>query len=400
MQSGREAAEIEAVADWLTQQALIGAAMEEIFEGTCERLCAAGLPLWRAHVALPVLHPLFRGAGATWYRGRGAALEHYVSPHMGPEVSDQFQRSPHYAMIRDGVPQLRRRLAGADVTLDYTLLEDLQAAGGTDYSAFLIAYSADMVDGIAGSWATDAAGGFSDRQLQALQHIEQHLALAFKSTIKEVIARNVMTAYLGPDAGARVLSGEIRRGSGEVIEAAIWYCDLRDSTHLAETLTTADFLALLNRYFECTAGAVLAAGGNVLSFIGDAVLAIFPLQGADACARALAAAADAAGRTRDLNAERAETGLAPLAYGLGLHAGRVMYGNIGVPDRLEFTVIGSAINEVARLEDLTKTLHRPVLASGNFVSHHGRPGWIPLGEHQLRGVGAPVEVFAPPPAGS
>ena len=252
------------------------------------------------------------------------------------------------------------------------------------------------------SWMTDRASGFGEWDIDQLQRVSRRLAVACKVQIKDQIARNVLDTYLGPDAGRLVLSGQIRRGDGRRLHAVIWYSDMRRSTTLAESMPAEDFLALVNSYFECTAGAVLAAGGQVLRFIGDAVLAIFPVGecASDApvpaecgsCRAALDAVREAERRLSALNDERVAAGLEAIDYGLGLHVGEVIYGNIGVPERLEFSVVGPAANEVARIETLTKQLGRRVLASAGFASF--APGsWESLGEHRLRGVGRPVEVF-------
>lgn len=217
-------------------------------------------------------------------------------------------------------------------------------------------------------------------------------------------AKELLYTYLGKRTGERVLSGLVKRGDGEKIYAVIWYCDLRDSTPLAESMPLESFLSILNDFFDCMAGAVLDHGGEILRFIGDAALAIFPIGGTTeslrevciptegACERALNAARDAHSRIEALNKQRKIQGEPPLGFGLGLHVGEVMYGNIGVPDRLEFTVIGSAANEAARLEALCKELDQPILISWEF------PRCFPdqmssLGLHRLRGVSTPKEIF-------
>ena len=264
---------------------------------------------------------------------------------------------------------------------------------------YIVPFGENELDGMAGSWSTDRPSGFSDDDLQALLRLQQRLGVACKMRIKEQIARNVVTAYLGPDAGLRVLSGQIRLGDGETIRAAIWYSDLRDSTRLAESLSQDDFIQLLNIYFECTGGAVLAHGGDILNFIGDAVLAIFPIKNGQsteqqACSRALAASQDAQRRLAAVNRDRKREGAEPLVFGLGLHVGEVLFGNIGVPERVSFSVIGPTVNEVARLEALTKKLGHPVLASENFACNTADE-WVRLGCHKLHGVGDPIEVCAP-----
>jgi adenylate cyclase len=203
-------------------------------------------------------------------------------------------------------------------------------------------------------------------------------------------ARNILDAYLGASAGEKVLQGQIKRGDGEDINAVIWFCDLRDSTPLADSMSRQDFLRLLNEYFECVLGPVQERNGEVLRFIGDAALAIFPVgdNPAEACARALEAAKEAILRMENLNKTRE----LPLRFGIGLHLGDLMYGNIGTPTRIEFTVIGAAANEAARIEALCKQLKVDLLLSQRVVQH--LPGaYTSLGKHALRGIGEPIELF-------
>jgi adenylate cyclase len=217
-------------------------------------------------------------------------------------------------------------------------------------------------------------------------------------------AENLLKTYLGERTGERVLAGRTKRGQGEKIHAVIWLCDLRDSTRLAESIPVEDFFRSLNDFFDCTAGAALAHGGEILSYIGDAVLAIFAIGGTErplreacfreegACAAALAAAWEARSRVDALNQRREATGEPPLAFGLALHVGDVMYGNLGVPERMQFTVIGAAANEAARLAGMCKDLKRWVLVSSAFPRCF--PGhMLSLGHHVMRGVDEPQEIF-------
>jgi adenylate cyclase len=393
---------IDVTADWLMTQALADGDMESLVDGCCKRLVAAGIPLSRVYLAFRTLHPLFRALGLTWSRDSGIDKVGYLHSE---SASDAWQKSPFRYLFENDIPYLRRKLTGEEAVLDFPILEEVRELGATDYLAFVVPFggtreAGGLGDGILGSWATDRPSGFSDRDIRSLLRIQRRLAVACKITIKEQIASNVLTAYLGPEAGRRVLGGQIRRGDAEAIHAVIWYSDLRDSTHMAETLDAETYIATLNAYFECTAGAVIAHGGDVLLLIGDAVVAIFPTRDChegecEACTAAWAAARDARERLGKLNDGRAERGLAPLDFGLGLHVGDVMYGNIGIPERLEFTVVGPAANEVARLQGLTKPLGRPIVASREFV--RSLPlAWESLGRHELRGVGVPREVFAPP----
>ncbi|MDH5341073.1 MAG: adenylate/guanylate cyclase domain-containing protein [Rubrivivax sp.] len=398
----------DGVASWLMSQALSEASLTDIFEGCCTRMLGAGIPLVRGLIAFRMLHPLFGSVSLVWRRGHGVdATEHL---HSVAFSSEQWLQSPMHYLLSTGTDSLRRRLTGDDVLLDFPVLAELQALGVTDYLGLATSFGKPWgpeasPDGVVTSWATERASGFNDWDISQLQRLTRRLAVACKVQIKDQIAQNVVDTYLGPDAGRRVLSGQIRRGDGTHIHAVVWYSDMRDSTPLAEALGPDRFLALINSYFECTAGAVLAAGGQVLRFIGDAVLAIFPVDAyraatqagsppeRGACQAALGAARDAEQRIDALNAQRGAQGLTAIDFGLGLHLGEVIYGNIGVPERLEFSVIGSTANQVARIETLSKVVGRRVLASAEFAAH--APGqWDALGVHTVRGVGAPVEVFA------
>jgi adenylate cyclase len=395
--AGRTGGLIDATADWLMNQALGDTGMERLIEGCCARLWAAGVPLHRALIGYHTLHPLFTAVSYIWRRDAPLITERHDERQ--PEVAAAFERGPHGWMLRAGVSYLRRRLTGPEALLDFPVLVDLRDQGATDYLGFIGPFVDEGADGILGSWSTDRESGFSDDDIGTLLRIQRRLAVACKVTIKDQVAHDVLATYLGREASEAVLSGQIQRGDGRTMPTVLWYSDLRDSTRLSEALPVDAFFALLNRYFECSAGAVLAEGGRVVQFIGDAVLGIFPVvQDAarpDACAAALAAVRRARHEIERFNAERADAGLEPLALGIGLHAGDVKYGNIGVPERLQFDVIGPAVNEVVRLEGLAKTLGRQVLATGAFARCLPL-GWEPLGRYELRGLGALREVFALP----
>lgn len=394
---------IDGIADWLIGEALGDSELGPLFDGCCRRLYAAGVPLLRGHMAYRTLHPLFESETFTWRRDAGVARESF--PHGQSAVTEAWHQSPLYFMLQTKIPILRRRLTGKEALLDFPVLHDFRERGATDYLAYIVPFGPPSKvreqDGIVVSWTTDRESGFTDRDVRDLLRIQRRLAVAAKMTIKQQIARTVVITYLGPTAGLKVLNGSIRRGDGERIRAVIWYSDLRGSTEMADRLSAEEFIDVINAYFECAAGAVLDNEGEVLGFIGDAVLAIFPLDetaptgGAQAAGRrALAAAAAAATRLAKLNKARAKAGQAPLAYGLALHVGDVVFGNIGVPARLEFSVVGRTVNEVARLESLTKTLDRPLLVSRAFADLAGGR-WESLGEHALPGVNQPIEILAP-----
>jgi len=391
---------IDSVADWLMSQALGEGEVQDIVAGCCDRLLAAGIPLWRCFVSFRILHPKFASVSIVWRRDeQTGTVEHTETLHGEAFSTEDWRQSPMNHMLKTQIPFLRRRLTGEQALLDFPVCRDLRDQGGSDYVGWMVPFARDNepgphMDGVIGSWATDRPAGFSDGEIRSLTRIQRRLVVSLKVQIKQQIARTVLATYLGPDAGRQVLDGQIRRGDGEMLHAVIWFSDMRDSTRLADTLAPEEFLTTVNSYFECTAGAVLANGGEVLRFIGDAVLAIFPIRDGDqrsACALALSAAGEAESRLQALNEDRAGDNLEALDYGLGLHVGDVMFGNIGVAERLEYSVIGPAANEVARIESLTKTLGQRTLASAEFARCLPDP-FESAGEHPLKGVATPLEV--------
>ena len=384
---------VDSVADWLMNQALAGGdTVPDLLLGCCERLRASGVPVWRANMSYRTLHPQFQGLTIIWTHPDNLEISKF--PH-SDTISEEFRRSPHYDMLQTLIPYLRRHLVGPEALLDYPVLTELRDAGGTDYLAFITAFNADGTDGMVGSWATDRPGGFTNQHIASLMRIQRRLGVACKVIIREQTARNVVSAYLGPSSAEKVLAGQIKPGDGEAIRTALWYSDLRDSTEMAERMEPENFLADLNAYFSCSAGSVIKRGGQVLNLIGDAMLAIFPVGDAfsserAACTAALAAACDATSMMAEVNKTR-ET---HLRFGVGLHIGDVIYGNIGTTQRLQFTAVGRAVNQVARLESLTKQLSDPIIASASF-QEQTPSNWARLGDFQLRGIGGETTVYAP-----
>ncbi len=397
---------VDDVTNWLVERSLDETPLEKVIEGCCLRLHGAGIPLSRVSLAFRTLHPLFRSVSIIWTHGQ----ELQVTGHQHQTVTNEaWLKSPLFYMLQTEVPRLRRHITGDEALLDFPILEELRDNGMTDYMSYMIPYGdrilgddiedgINIADGILGSWATDRESGFTDGHIRALQRVEQRLAVLSKIKTRDQIVRNLLQAYLGQDAGEQVLKGQIQRGDVESIYSVVWYSDLRNSTNMADVMEPVKFLEILNKYFECSAGAVLDHGGEVLRFVGDAVLAIFPIRGdkkkQDACRDAMCAAKDAQKRVAQLNAAR-EPGQPEIAFGLGLHVGEVLFGNIGVPERLEFSVIGPVANEVARLEGLTKQLGRTVVVSGEFAQNVDIP-WEHMGDHTLRGVDAKRPIYALP----
>lgn len=390
--------------DWLMRDAWEAASIEELLARLARQLLAVGIPLLRANLLVRTLHPQVMGAVHVWKRDEDSVERVELSHRVRDE--ENFLSSP-FAHIFAGRGGVRRRLGGADAVLDFPILRDLAEAGATDYAALPLTFSDGQQHAI--TLATDAPTGF---EVAALGHI--HEVLPLLSRLVEVhlqrhTARTLLDTYLGRGTGNRVLEGRIRCGDGEVIPAVIWWADLRGSTSLAERLPRQQYLDLLNRFFECTAGVAIEHDGEVLKFIGDAVMAIFPVgevtdagereapdfetrRLSDAAERALAAARRALDLVAEANDARTSPDDPEVRIALALHQGEVNYGNVGVAGRLDFTVTGPAVNEVARLESLSKSLGRSVVASAAFARL--LPGrLVSLGHHDLRGVSARQEVF-------
>lgn len=390
------------LSSWLLSTGWEFRILPEFVAAFSRRLVEAGVPVTRLRLTLRTLHPQLVGVTYTWERGK-EGVEEFEAPH-SILSSEQYLNSP-YAAIFDGAGGMRQRLDVPGVRLEFPILEDLRARGATDYVAMPFSFRDGQINAL--TMTTDKAGGFGADQLKRVYDALPALARVVELHATQRTARTLLETYIGRHTGDRVLKGLIKRGDGEEIYAVIWFCDLRDSTALADSMERADFIEILNDFFDCTAGSVLAHGGEVLRFIGDAALAIFPMEaGADGtkdpdqcvahrqpCSAAVAAAREAVERLRLLNTERVRDGQTALRAGIAMHLGEVMYGNIGVPERLEFSVIGAAANETARLQTLCKELEQPVLASAELA--RALPGiWTSLGRYTLRGIAGSREVFA------
>jgi adenylate cyclase len=348
-----------------------------LVEGAMQRLVLAGVPLHRMQVGFRILHPLFDGMGVTWTDEAGVEISYYEDIDRDGST---FRLSPFYFMLDQARSELRLRLDREGDAERFPVLEDLKARGFTDYLALIVSFGGAALhpeshQGLGTSWSTRAGEGFSAADIAAMRQVISPLALALRVVIKDQITKNALNTFHGPLIGGRILAGTIKRGAGERLAAVLWYSDLRNSTGLADQLAVEDFLDLLNVYFDCAAGAVMAQGGQVLDIVGDAILAFFPTSGfpveedgeAAACKAALRAAADAQARLGALKAEgnpRAQS----IRFGIGVHFGDVVFGNAGTAERLKFGVIGRAVNEVARTEDMSKALKHPVIVTDTVAS--------------------------------
>jgi adenylate cyclase len=382
-----ETLSVRPVIDWLIAGAPPVRGPQEALLEFCHRVREHGVALYRAAVFVRTLHPNVLGRSFIWQEERDTVESGEAAYDL--LESDQFLKSPVRIVFADHV-EVRRRLADPACPIDFPVLEDLLKERATDFFALPLRFMNGEVH--VATFATRRAGGFRDDEVRALRELMPALARVAEVYTHLRKAHNILDAYLGAHAGEKVLAGQIRRGDGEEIRAVIWFCDLRESTELADSMTRGEFLRLLNEFFECVLGPVLAHKGEVLRFIGDAALAIFPVAGspAEACERALAAARQAIAALEQANARRER----PLRFGIGLHLGDVLYGNVGTPLRIEFTVIGAAANEAARIEALSKDLGTALVLSDSVAGHLSCP-LRSLGRHRLRGVGESVELFTP-----
>ena len=389
------------LAAWVTEAGLIGRSESELMVGFCRRVADAGVPLARAIVILDTLHPIYEGRAFRWRADLPDESEviDYGRTNEG-EAAESWRRSPFYHLLQSGGTLLRRRLAAGE-PVDFSSVAQARDEGMTDYLALIRRFAAEGVIGemdcVYSSWATDAADGFSDGAVLALQRLAPFLKLAVKSAALARMAETLAQTYLGRDAGRRVMSGRIVRGVAEKIGAVLWYSDLHGYTEISDNSPPEQIIPLLNDYAEAVVSAVHANGGDVLKLVGDGTLAIFPADiREEACFAALAAAMRARKDGATLNRKRAASGLPTAELYLALHVGDVFYGNIGSKDRLDFTVIGPAVNEVSRILTMSRSVEQDVLLSSSFATALGsdmRRRLVSIGRYALRGVAQPQELF-------
>jgi adenylate cyclase len=384
--------------EWLVANALADAEESALLQGVCERLCAAGMDLWRGAAAIDSLHPTVEGHFYEWRRTKGQAGGREYERNNVAE--DKWQQSPFFRLLETRERRLRRRLCDNYRQGEFPMVDDLVAEGVTDYLAYVIPFTdvarAGDSDALSTSWCADRPGGFTEEQVAVLDRLLPTLALAFRNRAIARSANNLVQVYLGRDAGTRVLRGQIERGKTESIRAVLWYSDLSGFTRIADTASQDQIVPLLNDYADCQVSAIHGQGGQVLKFVGDGLLAIFQgEEDAQACHRALDAADDAFRRLGELNRTRGEKALPTTRFYLGLHLGTVLYGNIGTQDRLDFTVVGQAVNEASRIQALCKSLDRNVILSAGFARAATRSSnrLVSLGRYALRGVRQAQELY-------
>lgn len=387
--------------NWLASQGLTGAPENDLIRGFCERCCAAGLPLSRGLVFIDTLHPIFEGRGFRWNdteTNESDAFE-YGSTSEG-EAAENWRRSTFYHMLEKGHDELRIDLADC-ASLDFTLIDDLAAKGHRHFVAFVHRFgeagAIGQMDCVYSYWLTRRPGGFAEQDLSALRDLVPVLGLAIKSAAQADIARTLGRVYLGRDASEQVLRGRISRGVTERINAVLWFSDLRGSAAISESIGPDEIIPFLNDYAQAAIDAIHDAGGDVLKLIGDGVLAMFT---AEDMALARRAALDAEHRFRrnmmSLNARRAAGARPTTSAYVGLHVGAVFYGNIGSEDRLDFKVVGPAVNEVSRIASMCRSVDRELLVSSDFragLDAAGRRYLVSTGRFALRGIGRAQDLF-------
>ena len=387
---------------WVTEAGLAGKSETSILDGFCRRAAAAGLPIARAMLVIDTLHPVYEGRVFRWRDDApegGTELIEY-GPSTEGEVADTWRRSVFFYMIEQGISLVRRRFIDGDPA-DFGTFESSRDEGMTDVVALITRFAAPGVIGemdcVYSYWSTDRPDGFDEGQLAALTGLMPTLALAIKCVSLARIAGTLVETYLGRDAGRRVLGGLIRRGVAERINAVLWYSDLRQFTSITDSAPPREIIPLLNDYAEVVIAAITEHGGDVLKLIGDGTLAIFAADDPEqACAGALDAHAVLRRRLGDLNRDRGDRRLPVTEIYLGLHIGEVFYGNIGSKDRLDFTVVGPAVNEVSRIAAMCRSAERDVLVSQAFVDASAavrRARLVSVGRYALRGVERPQELY-------
>ena len=389
-----QASDLKQISDWISGGVSLDPLPEDLMQDMCERVVAAGVQLGRVGVFVRTLHPQIFGRSYVWRPGLGVTG---FSAPFGIDQSPEFRTSP-LSILYATSQEVRRRSADIQADTGSPFLADLRNEGVTDYIAFPLKFLDGAIH--AASWTTTAPGGFTDAQVEALRSLMAPLARVIEIMRLHRTATTLLDTYVGNRAGERIMAGQIRRGHTETMLAAIWLSDLRGFTPLSDRLAPEAVVEVLNLYFDCQVEPILAHGGEVLKFMGDGLLAVFPIAegGADTaqvCQRVLEAARESRAKVAALRYSHGEEVLDSFRFGLALHVGDVLYGNIGGGNRLDFTCIGPAVNLAARLEKLASKLNRTVVASSAFANA-GAEGWADLGEFPIAGFATAQRVYGLP----
>ena len=387
--------------NWLVSQGLTGAPENDLIRGFCERCRAGGLDVSRGLVFIDTLHPIFEGRGFRWNDTETNESDtfEYRSTREG-DAAQNWRRSTFYHMLENGQDELRIDLADC-ATLDFSMIDELAAKGHRHFVAFVHRFGESgtigEMDCVYSYWLTRRVEGFSEQGLSALRDLVPVLGLAIKSAAQVEIARTLGRVYLGRDASEQVLRGRIARGVTERIKAVLWFSDLRGSTAISESLTPGEIIPFLNDYAQAAIDAIHDEGGDVLKLIGDGVLAMFTSQDMTSAKRAALRAEHRFRRNMAaLNSRRGGDGRPTTSAYVGLHVGEVFYGNIGSEDRLDFTVVGPAVNEASRIASMCRSVDRELLASADFragLDAAGRGYLVSTGRFALRGIGPAQDLY-------
>jgi adenylate cyclase len=391
--------------NWLVAQGLTGTPENDLLRGFCERCRAAGLELSRGLVFIDTLHPIFEGRGFRWNDKQTSESDsfEYGSTSEG-DAAQNWRRTTFFHMLEHGHDELGIDLADS-ASLDFALIPELAAQGHRHFLAFVHRFgeagTIGQMDCVYSYWLTRRADGFGEPNLAALRDLVPVLALAIKSGAQVDIARTLGRVYLGRDASEQVLRGKISRGVTERINAVLWFSDLRGSTAISETIAPDEIIPFLNDYAQAAIDAIHDAGGDVLKLIGDGVLAMFTHEDMTSAGRAALRAEHGFRRNMtSLNARRSADGRPATSAYVGLHVGEVFYGNIGAEDRLDFTVVGPAVNEVSRIASMCRSVDRELLASSDFragLDAAGQGYLVSTGRFALRGIGRAQDLYTRDP---
>lgn len=381
------------VASWLVEHGGDSIELGEFLKQLCLRLVEQDVAVHRVTIGIRSMHPELYAKAVLWKRGEDGVVQ--IDRSYDIRNSEMYEKSP-VKLIHDGAGAIRRKLEGDNVVRDFPIIDELIEIGCTDYVIMPIQMSNGQINFI--SWTTDLPGGFTTPQLTLLYDLLPLISLRVELEVSYEATRTLLNTYLGREPARRVLAGSVRRKQVEDIRAAVFVSDIRGFTRLADRHPPDVVISALDDYFETMAQPIEDRFGEVLKFIGDGMLAIFDAESdpRDACCKALVAAIEGLDGLSKMNARRLEAGQPEIRVGIGLHLGNVQYGNVGARDRLDFTVIGPAVNEASRVEALCKVMQRPLLASAAFAEAQCGTELVSLGFHALRGVSEPQEIFGLP----
>lgn len=391
---------LKEISDWLVLSALTERPVNETIHSFAQKLSASGIPVHRINCSTFQRHQIMGAVDITWENGQCETVSVPKSVILQTNVFE----TPVGAMARSATVFEHHELKEPETRAKFAIFEKMYARGFSDYLLLKQSYGRQWEfmdttrdsEGVYGSFATKNDSGFSDVQIEFIKSLWLPFSLFLKTSTEQMLSAKLLEAYVGSLPARNILSGMIERGDGSRINCVLWYSDLRDSTRLSASLPTDEYLELLNNYFDCTAGSVMEHGGEVLKFIGDGVMAIFPFDSGDdrkASSLALSAARQSLSKAKSLQADKTDRAATNLYFGIGLHIGEVILGNVGTAERLDMTVTGPSANQVTRLEALTKTLALSVLASPRFFQSY-QDGLTSIGKYPVPDLGGMTEIFS------